>query len=149
MNESDIAILRLATQGFCCAQIMLHLALDHQGLENPGLLRAMSGLCNGLDSHQGPCGVLTGGACLIAYYTGKGRAEEEASDQLPLLQHEFEEWFRQIAGTRFGGSRCADIVSDGRPDPQICGGLLSEAFNHIAILLGENGFDLTESPEHD
>ena len=148
MNEFDIEILKLASQGYCCAQIMLHLALDLQGRENPGLLRAVSGLCNGLASHQGPCGVLTGGACLIAYYTGKGSAEEEASDQMPLLQHEFEQWFRQTAGQRFGGSRCADIVSDGRPDPQICGGLLAEAFNFISILLVEDGFDLSQAPEH-
>lgn len=41
MNESDIEILKLVTQGFCCAQIMLHMALDIQGRENPGLIRAI------------------------------------------------------------------------------------------------------------
>lgn len=149
MNGVDIAILKLAHQGFCCAQVLLLLALDAQGRENPGLIRAMSGLCHGLTGNLGPCGVLTGGACLIAYYSGKGRAEEEADAQLPLLLHEFEEWFKETAGQRFGGSRCADIVSDGQPDLQICGGLLAEAYSHIAVLLSENGFDLTQAWPND
>ena len=149
MNDTDIKILKLAAEGFCCAQIMLKLALDTQACENPGLIRAMSGLCHGFISHQGPCGVVSGGACLIAYYAGKGRTEDEANDQFPLLLHDFEDWFRKSAEERFGGNRCADIVNGGRPDPQICGGLLSEAFNYILVLLTENSFDLTVSPEHD
>ena len=148
MNDIDIKILKLAAEGFCCAQIMLKLALETQACENPGLIRAMSGLCHGLVSHQGPCGVVSGGACLIAYYAGKGRAEDEANDQLPLLLHEFEVWFKKLAEERFGGSRCVDIVNDGRPDPQTCGRLLSEAFNYIIVLLTEDGFDLTVLPEH-
>ena len=31
MNEYDLDILRLHTQGFCCAQIVLQMALEMQG----------------------------------------------------------------------------------------------------------------------
>jgi len=146
MNETAFDILKLAGQGFCCSQIMLHLALDAQGQSNPGLIRAMSGLCHGLATNQGPCGVLTGGVCLIAYHAGKGHAGEEASDRLPLVLSEFEGWFRQIAGQRFKGINCTDIVSGGSPDPQVCGGLLAEAYQHVIGLLIENGFDLAAVP---
>lgn len=149
MNGSEIDILRLAHQGFCCAQIMLQLALDLQGRENPGLIRAMSGLCHGLASTQGACGVLTGGACLLAYYTGKGRAEDEADERLPLLEQEFEVWFRETCRQRFGGSNCIDIVKNGQPEPQTCGGLLLEAYDRAIALLLENGFDPAQSPDHD
>jgi hypothetical protein len=125
---------------------MLYLALDVQGQSNPGLIRAMSGLCHGLATNQGPCGVLTGGLCLIAYHTGKGHAGEEASDRLPLLLSDFEEWFRQTAGQRFSGISCADIVSDGSPDPQVCGGLLAETYQYVLGLLVENGFDPAAIP---
>lgn len=149
MNGAEIDILRVAHQGFCCAQIMLQLALDLQGRENPGLIRAMAGLCHGLASTEGPCGVLTGGSCLIAYYAGKGRADDEADDKLPLLLGEFEEWFRETCRTRFGGDRCVDIVTGGVPDRETCGGLLAEAWNKAIALLQENGFDPTESKDHD
>lgn len=146
MNEIAFDILKLAGQGFCCSQIMLHLTLDAQGQANPGLIRAMSGLCHGLSTNQGPCGVLTGGLCLIAYHAGKGHAGEEASDRLPLLLGEFEEWFRQTAGQRFSGISCADIVSGGSPDPQVCGGMLTDAYQYAIGLLIDNGFDPAAVP---
>lgn len=146
MNEIDFDILKLAGQGFCCSQIMLQLALDSQGTANPGLIRAMSGLCHGMASNQGPCGVLNGGLCLLAYHAGKGHAGEEASDQLPLLLSEFEDWFRQTAGQRFSGIACADIVTDGSPDPQVCGGLLAAAYQYALGLLIDNGFDPAAPP---
>ncbi len=146
MNDIAFDILKLAGQGFCCSQIMLHLALDAQGQSNPGLIRAMSGLCHGLATNLGPCGVLTGGVCLIAYHAGKGHAGEEASDRLPLLLSEFEEWFRLTAGQRFSGIHCADIVVGGSPDPQVCGGLLAEAYQYAIGLLVENGFDPASAP---
>ena len=44
MNEYDLDILRLGGQGYCCAQIVVLLALEMQGVENFGLVRAMAGL---------------------------------------------------------------------------------------------------------
>lgn len=57
INEKiDLDILKLAHQGFCCSQIVLQLALDLQGQSNPGLIRAMAGLCHGFSGTRGTCG---------------------------------------------------------------------------------------------
>jgi hypothetical protein len=141
MNEYDLDILRLHTQGFCCAQIVVQMALEMQGVENPGLIRAMSGLCVGFSSPQGACGALTGAACLLAYYAGKGTAEEEASDRLPLMLSELTEWFEEYATERFGGINCSTIVPDGKPDPSVCGGLVSECYGKVLTILLENDID--------
>lgn len=141
MNEYDLDILRLHGQGFCCAQIVLQLALEMQGVENPGLIRAMSGLCVGFSSTGGACGSLTGAACLLAYYAGKGAANEQAHDRLPLMLTELADWFEEYATGRFGGINCVDIVPGGKPDSSICGGLVSECFGKAMTILVENGFD--------
>ena len=141
MNEYDLDILRLHTQGFCCAQIIVQMALDMQGVENPGLVRAMSGLCVGFSSPQGACGALTGAACLIAYYAGKGTAGEEKHERLPLMLAELSEWFEAYAGERFGGISCTAIVPDGKPDVGVCGGLVGLCYGQALTILVENGID--------
>ena len=141
MNDYDLDILALARQGFCCSQILLHLALDLQGLENPGLIRAMSGLCNGFFSPRGTCGALTGAACLLAYYGGKGRSNEEMHDKLPLMQSELAAWFEELTTGRFGGMACSDIVVGGQPEPTVCGNLVGECYGRAMELLVANGFD--------
>ena len=45
-NEAD-RMAQLHLQGFHCAQILLLLGLEHQGKENPDLIRAMDGLSGG------------------------------------------------------------------------------------------------------
>ncbi|MDP3479497.1 MAG: C-GCAxxG-C-C family protein [Desulfoprunum sp.] len=143
MNTNDFAldILKLAHHGFCCSQIVMQLALDLQGQSNPGLIRAMSGLCHGIYDTRGTCGALTGAACLIAYYAGKGKADDEADNHLPLMLSELAVWFEEYGTSRFGGINCADIVKDNQPDTAICGGLVSECFGRAMAILMENGFD--------
>ena len=141
MNEYDIDILRLAGEGYCCSQIVMQLALEIQGEDNPGLLRAMSGLCHGFPVMDGACGALTGAACLLAYYGGKGTAAEEESDRLPLMLSELGDWFQSYAAGRFVGITCSDIVEGGRIDTAICGGLVSECYGKALMILVENGFD--------
>ncbi len=144
-TEYDFDILKLAHQGYCCSQIVMQLALDLQGLENPGLVRAMSGLCNGFSAGKGACGALTGAACLIAYYAGKGNASEEAHDRMPLMLSELTTWFEEYSTARFGGINCGDIVSEGQPNATICGGLVSLCFGRAMTILVENGFDPSSS----
>jgi Putative redox-active protein (C_GCAxxG_C_C) len=141
MNDYDLDILKLARQGFCCSQIVLHLALDLRGQENRGLIRAMSGLCHGSFASKGACGALTGAACLLALYAGKGTASEEADEKLPLMEGALAAWFEEYATTRFGGINCSDIVSDGRPDTSVCGLLVGECYGQAMTILVENGFD--------
>jgi hypothetical protein len=141
MNEYDLDILKLKNQGYCCSQIVLHMALDIQGTQNPGLIRAMAGLCRGYSSEQGPCGALTGALCLLAYYAGKGRADEEADERLPLMLSDLVHWFEEDAIARFGGSNCAHIVRDFKPDMAICGGLISGCYGRAMTILVENDID--------
>lgn len=147
-SEHDFDILKLAHQGYCCSQIVLQLALHLQGLESPGLIRAMSGLCHGLSASKGTCGALTGAACLIAYYGGKGSSLEEPHDRLPLMLSELATWFEEYCGAHFGGINCGDIVRGGQPDTAICGGLVALCFGRVMTILAENGFD-PSSPGHD
>jgi hypothetical protein len=148
MNEYEIDILKFAHQGFCCAQIIMKMALDLQSTSNPGLIRAMTGLCHGEVGTEGTCGALSGAACLIAYYSGKGSALETADERLPLMLSELSDWFKQYATERFGGINCIDIVKGDEPDRTICGGLVSECYGQAMIILTQNGFD-PSSPAHD
>jgi len=148
MNDYDLDILKLAHQGYCCSQIIMQMALDLQGLSNPGLLRAISGLCHGFTSTSGVCGAFTGASCLIAYYGGKGKPDDIPHDHLPLMLSELAQWFEEYASTHFGGINCGDIVKDNQPDTTICGGLVAECFGRSMTLLIENGFD-PASPGND
>lgn len=142
MNEYDIDILRLAGAGYCCSQIVVQLALEIQGVENPGLIRAMAGLCHGFPNMDGSCGAVTGAACLIAYYGGKGAGDGDESERLPLMLAELAEWFGQYTAPKFKGIRCSDIVEGGQLDAAICGGLVGECYGKALTILVENGFNL-------
>ena len=45
MSDYDLDILRLGHAGYCCAQVVMLLGLEQSGADNPGLVRAMAGLC--------------------------------------------------------------------------------------------------------
>lgn len=141
MNEYDLDILRLAGAGYCCSQIIVQLGLEAQGVENPGLVRAIAGLCHGFPETKGVCGAATGAACLLAYYGGKGTVDEEESDRLPLMLAELSDWFKEYSASRFSGITCSDIVEDGEIDTIICGGLVSECYGKALSILVDNGFD--------
>ncbi|WP_028535110.1 DVU_1555 family C-GCAxxG-C-C protein [Paludibacterium yongneupense] len=140
MQDHAFRVAELSLQGFTCSHILLQLGLDALGRENPDLMRAMSGLAlgmgNGLD-----CGVLTVGCCLLGLYAGKSGRDDDADARLPLLLEEFTEWFRDEAGARFGGIRCADIMGN---DPQRkverCPALTLAAAGKVFEILEANGF---------
>ncbi len=147
MDEFALEIWKLSQKGYCCSQIMLRLALDAQGLQNPALVAAMAGLCHGIAQKDSACGVLSGGACLLAYLAGKGDDAEQPHDRLPLMLEQFSEWFHETVGGRFGGVSCASIAGDGEPDLQVCGGILAESLQCIRDILVENGLEL-EQPRY-
>ena len=64
-------LMELGMQGFECSQILMMLALETDGCENPDLIRAMSGLTGGMGHCQKECGALTGGCCVLGYFAGK------------------------------------------------------------------------------
>ncbi|WP_027366318.1 DVU_1555 family C-GCAxxG-C-C protein [Desulfocurvibacter africanus] len=152
MDDLDLTLMRLHGKGYNCSQILLLLALEMTGRENPDLVRAVGGLGNGLGGCGELCGVLTGSACLISYYAGKGADDETAHDRLPLMITELVEWFGTQACAGCAGIRCADILGEGsagRPDPGRCGGLIASAWSKSLELLQESGIDPTLPPgEH-
>ena len=77
MHPLMMDLLPLVRQGYCCSQLLVQLLVQAQGREVPDLVRALHGLCHGIGQSGGPCGLLTGGACVLALLAGKGAEGEE------------------------------------------------------------------------
>ncbi len=155
MDDVALRMMQLGARGLCCSQILLQLALEMQGRENPGLVRAMAGLGNGLGDCSGPCGALSGGACLLGLYAGSALDDapaDPASERLPLMLAQLVEWFRETVGQRHGGVSCGEILGDsecGEPDPVLCGSIVGDTFARCLDILLENGFDPLESRDRE
>jgi C_GCAxxG_C_C family probable redox protein len=142
-NEDFLRMLELSQQGFYCSQILLTLGLENQGKENPDLIRAMNGLIGGLCFAGKLCGALSGGACLLALYAGKGTAGEQGDPKLELMIHRLVEWFEEQYGERYGGIDCDDILENNPQNrPQRCPQIVRETYAKVQELLLENGFQL-------
>lgn len=144
MTDDMIRMLQLAQQGFQCSQILLLMGLEAQGKDNIDLLRAMSALAGGLGFSGDVCGTLTGGACLLGLYAGRGRADEDEDPRLNVMIGELVEWFTAEHGRKYGGIRCETILGD---DPRSrttrCPSLILGTYQKVKDLLAQNGFDLS------
>ena len=142
-DEVVIRIMELAEKNYNCSQIIMILALQQEGKENPGLVRAMSGLGDGCGFFNETCGVMTGGASILAWYAGKGTDTEEESEKLlPMLQ-DLGDWFQQEIGATYNGTRCKDIAGDlvGTSEvKQICGGIIFQTYKKVNEILESNNF---------
>ena len=142
MNEDDFRVAELALKGYKCSHILVQIGLDAQGKSNPDLLRAMSGLANGMGDGL-TCGALTGGCCLIALYAGMDGEGHDEHGRLPLMLSEYTEWFREEFGKRYGGLDCAQITQDdARLKNERCPGLILAAVRKAREILEANGFEL-------
>ncbi len=148
MKEEE-RIFELHLQGFHCAQILLMMGLEHQGKEDPDLIRAMNGLSGGLGFQGKNCGALSGGACLLALFAGRGKLEETEHRSLNLMIQQLVEWFEVGYGEEYGGIDCSKILG-GDPWNRMtrCPKLISETYFMVRELLKENGLafqtDLTD-----
>ena len=142
-DEIVMQMIELAEKNYNCSQIMMILALQQEGKENPGLVRAMSGLGDGCGFFQETCGIMTGAASVLSWYAGKGAdSEEESAKLLPMLQ-DLGDWFQQEIGAKYSGTRCRDIAGDlvGTPEcKQICGGVILQTYNKVNEILVSNNF---------
>lgn len=145
LNDAGLKMMELAGKGYCCSQIMIFLALDELGRENPDFIRGAAGLCNGLGDCSGPCGVYSGAALLLGLHAGKGTDIEEPADALPLMLESLHDWFAETT-LHHGGITCENILGGdcGQPNPVVCGGLINDAFAKTREILVENNFDLPE-----
>jgi len=142
-DEMVNRMIQLAGNKYNCSQIMMILALEQEGRENPSLVRAMSGLGDGCGFFQETCGIMTGAASILAWYAGKGADDEEESEKLLPMLEDFGDWFRQEIGARYAGTRCNEIVGDlvGTDEgKQICGSIIFQTFGKVNEILASNNF---------
>lgn len=139
MNDLFMKLISLKGKGYCCAQILLILALEAQGKTNPDLVRSIGGLCFGVNWSGEVCGALSGGACLISLYAGKGSDIETPDDRHTTMMGELIDWFKSEA-KEYGGTRCSEILGN-YPDRSICGQIVSDTYAECIRILKNHGFD--------
>ena len=105
--------------------------------ESYGTLSALKGLCHGIGQSEGPCGLLTGGACALAFAltTETGRTHP----LLTPLVHDYASWFLAKVAP-LGGERCTAITAGlgsprGTNDPMLCADLLGASWEEMCRLL--------------
>lgn len=140
MDDTMLGLMRLKAKGFCCAQMILILALEAQGKANRDLVRSMGGLCFGIDGAGETCGALSGGACLLSLYSGKGSGDEVADDECPAMLEELVNWFKEAAAQEYGGIRCAEILGK-FPDRSMCGKIVADTYGKCMEILMTHGYD--------
>ena len=149
MEDTTLArMMELKQQGYYCSQILMIMGLELQGKENPDLIRAMHGLAGGLGFSGETCGALTGGACLLALYTGKGRPSDEEHQSINPMIIDLVEWFKNGYGQEYGTAssysiRCEDITTGHAQNIATrCPRMVAGTFQKVKELLVENGIDL-------
>jgi hypothetical protein len=140
MDDTIFRLMRLKAKGYCCAQMILILALEAQGRTNADLVRSMGGLCFGINWSGEVCGALSGGACLISLYAGKGNDEEASDGQYMTMVGELVCWFTRAAEDEYGGTHCNEIL-ERFPDRSICGLIVADTYKKCLDILVSHGFD--------
>jgi hypothetical protein len=143
MDEATIRMMELSYRGYFCSQILLIMGLEAQGKTDPDLVRSMGGLANGCSFEGGPCGALTGAACLIGLYAGRGADDEEQDWDFPNMLQDLGDWFDRTYGGKYGGITCQAIVGDGTEKLERCGAIVAETYAKVVELLTASGYDLT------
>ena len=148
MNELMLKVMRLASQGLYCSQVVMALALETRGEENPELLRSLAGLAFGCGDGRGTCGALSGAACVLGLYAGKAGPQDEESPRFAGMQEELADWFAGEAG---GAVTCEAIMGEAmaRTPRQKCGELVAGAFAKVLEILAANGFDPADAGRPD
>lgn len=97
-----VRMYELRLKNYCCAQIVIKMGLEDAGKEeNPEMVQAIAGLCNGL--HSGlVCGIISSSACLISLLRPK---------DAPFLTNELLNWFVYNFQDTNGGITCKDILA--------------------------------------
>ncbi len=136
-------MLELSGQGYFCAQILMILALESEGKEDPDLIRAVGGLNGGLGFSGRTCGALTGGCCLLGYFLGKGEPEELEDPDAQALTASLADWFEDTFSEQFGGCSCREIL-EGDPGNKMrrCPEIVEAVYLKCGELLQEKGIPL-------
>ena len=151
MNPVLLEILPHIRAGMCCSQLLVALALQARGEENEVWLRAARGLCHGVGQSGGPCGLLGGGAMILAYLSGGENGEPHPMQD--AMCNDYAEWFYGECAA-FGGYGCEGLSAglmrqagaasgDGRPDMQVCGEFLARCWEAVLQILENYDVDIT------
>lgn len=134
-------ILELAQQGYHCSQIMTILMLESIGEENPDLVKAMGGLGGGVGFSGNCCGCMTGGVCILSYFTGKREPDSYEHGEHKTATGEFAQWFTETMTAEYGSERCRDILKGDRSNMmRYCPQILADSFIKCMEILTERGF---------
>lgn len=133
-------IMELSRCGYFCSQILAILMLETVGEDNSGLVKAMGGLNGGVGFSGGCCGCMTGGACVISYFTGKGEATGTDHPEHKSATGEFARWFTDEMLIQYGGSDCRDITK-GNPAKRVeyCPQIIAQSYEKCMEILSEKG----------
>lgn len=143
MDEDKLRIFTLASQGFCCSQILLNLVLEDEGSENVDIIRSFNGFCGGLGFPQRTCGILSAGIGVLGLYAGKGSSTDYSNEKLSEIIKEYVKWFDE----KYGSTDCLDIVGykvlegENGGYPVKCGDIILENYEKLQQILVENDFD--------
>lgn len=136
MMDMDMRILELGNQGYECSQILMMLGMEMADMENPDLIRAMSGLNSGMGRCGKTCGCLTAGACVLGLFTGKGEEEEIEDSHAREYIQEYVRWFEEEIGASHGGCQCEQIIhGDYSSCIVTCGPILTACLGKLADML--------------
>ena len=131
-------LLELSQKGYFCAQILMKLALELDGKEDPDLIRAMSGLNGGLGFCGRDCGALTGGCAALGYFAGKGEDEELESSELKPMIAKYVAWFDERS-SKLGGASCEAILQgDATRKMSVCPQLVADCYEKLIEILREH-----------
>lgn len=148
--DDRVQINKLREQGYYCSQILIVMGLDLQGKSNPDLVRSMQSLAGGIGFTGNLCGALTGAACLLGLYAGKGKPDEESDGRLDLMLLDLVKWFKDNIGSRFAGVDCNSIIdNDINNMRQRCPDIILSVYQKAKELLVEYGFELDGSSGQD
>jgi len=142
LTPEQVRMIELAQQGFHCSEILMFMGLEAQGKTDPDLIRTVSALAGGVGFSGETCGALTGGACLIGLYAGRGTAEEPDDPKLKVMIQDLVDWFSSKYGKTYGGIRCREITED-NPNipPTRCPRIVGGTYLKVQSILAENGYD--------
>lgn len=88
---------------YCCTEALVRFGLWLKNEENPLLVKASCGLCNGMFSGFN-CGALTGGCMLLSMFDRTLAAR--------VMIPELTEWFDSVYGIEYGSINCEDLRGD-------------------------------------
>ena len=146
MTEDSFRVAELLLADLKCSHIMMILALEAAGRQDPDLVRAMSGLAVGMGQGM-TCGILSAGSCVVGMLAGKAGEDESEDSRFVDILEEFGGWFKHRCTEEYGGCNCSDIMQfDMNLKAQRCPALIAESWQKLNEILNRYDVDIAHPP---